>query len=533
MHKKLVFIVTFSLLIDILGIASKVPQIRASGTIYIRADGSVDPPTAILSSDNITYTLTSDTEYSLVIQRNNIILDGSGHIMQWFEGTGILLSGINNVTIKNLTIKEFNCGIFIEGSSAVCILGNNIDGMYVYGKSSSGILLSYYSNYITILGNNITNCYYCIELSFSSNNSILGNKIRSDYYGILLDNSLNNSILGNYVTGLSAGIYLMRSSHNIISENTICAYSGIKLFADENSIFDNCITNSSYGIELSGFRNSVFKNNLVSNYYGIFLDGSENIIYANNITRNYCGIYIYTSPFLAAPNVFYYNNFVSNTCAHVYIKYQRRDIWDNGYPLGGNYWSDYTGTDTDFDGIGYPPYKIDLNNIDHYPLMGVFSSFSTSLAHCINVLSNSTIEDFDYFEFNHTIRMRVSNMTASQSYGFCRLTIPHVLLSPPYSVVIDDDLVPYIKVYENETLSIIYFSYQHSTLDIIIVQEFPSPIVLLLFMIATMLMFTIYLRKHPTVASSEKIRKGNVSSLEACKFNSYVHAQVAQNKRSL
>ena len=54
-------------------------------------------------------------------------------------------------------------------------------------------------------------------------------------------------------------------------------------------------------------------------------------------------------------------------------------MWDDGYPSGGNFWSDYTGVDNcsgpnqdvcpDPDGIGDTPYTIDANNSDRYPLI--------------------------------------------------------------------------------------------------------------------------------------------------------------------
>jgi hypothetical protein len=63
----------------------------------------------------------------------------------------------------------------------------------------------------------------------------------------------------------------------------------------------------------------------------------------------------------------YHNNFIDNTL-QVY-SFESLNVWDDGYPSGGNYWSDYTGTDGNGDGIGDTPYTIDVNNIDHYPLV--------------------------------------------------------------------------------------------------------------------------------------------------------------------
>jgi hypothetical protein len=67
---------------------------------------------------------------------------------------------------------------------------------------------------------------------------------------------------------------------------------------------------------------------------------------------------------------------VNNTSQ--FYSFLSNNIWDNGYPSGGNYWSDYNGTDKKsglsqtlpgYDGIGDVPYIITGDNSDGYPLM--------------------------------------------------------------------------------------------------------------------------------------------------------------------
>ena len=79
-------------------------------------------------------------------------------------------------------------------------------------------------------------------------------------------------------------------------------------------------------------------------------------------------------------NRVFHNNFVNNT-HHAIAPYSPSNMWDDGYPSGGNYWSGYTGIDqksgsyqneTGSDGIGDTPYNIDVGNRDNYPLMKPF-----------------------------------------------------------------------------------------------------------------------------------------------------------------
>jgi len=109
---------------------SRVPTVKASGTIYIRADGSIDPSTAnVTSADNVTYTFTGNIYDSIVVERDNIVVDGAGYTLYGtgaYESKGISLSGRENVTVRNTQIQASWYGIWLSYASNNSIVGNNI-----------------------------------------------------------------------------------------------------------------------------------------------------------------------------------------------------------------------------------------------------------------------------------------------------------------------------------------------------------------------------------------------------------------------
>jgi hypothetical protein len=125
---------------------------------------------------------------------------------------------------------------------------------------------------------------------------------------------------------------------------------------------------------------------------------------------------------------------------------------------------------TGSDGIGDTPYTIDSNNIDHYPLMGSFSSLYSNAAQAsVSCISNSTVSGFQINETTNTISFSVTG--PSGTAGFCTLTITDSAMYPPYTVLIDGKPVSYTNIYDNGTVSVIYFAYQNSTHEVTVTQE--------------------------------------------------------------
>jgi len=352
------------LFIGMLTLAFNIQPVKASGTIYIMADGSIQPPTAnITSTDNVTYTFTDNIYDSIVVERDNIVVDGGGYTVQGTGNIGIDLSYRNNVTLKNVEVTNFSIGIYLYNSSNNTLTGNNASS-----NSNYGICLEYSSNN-SLIGNNASNNYVGIRLEYSSDNSLTGNTASNNLNGIYTISSSNSNVLADNTVSSNYydGIRLISSGKNILTGNNASSnFNGIHLeYSSNNSLTGNNALNNRNGIYLyNSSDNALTGNNASSNNnIGIYLgSSSDNTLTGNNASNSNYGIFLYDS----SNNTVFHNNFINNTF-EAYVTTGYANTWDNG--VEGNYWSDYTGKDLNGDGIGDTPYYIDANNRDRYPLM--------------------------------------------------------------------------------------------------------------------------------------------------------------------
>ncbi len=235
----------------------------------------------------------------------------------------------------------------------------------------------------------------------SSNISLIQNEIKNYGRGLLVSNSKDIVVTSNLITNNSYGCDLHTTENIQFTNNTIAysnsysfiAYTSIKLRFQSNYIrysnmyFDpmgnqyNTITDSSAPI----ISNNTFENGTLSSLilsqtsqaeisWNKFYDEMEGLrVYnsdANNITRNrFSNGDIPNIVFSQSNNnIIFMNNFYtqSTTINHITVDTLGNLFYNNNK---GNYWSRYTGNDTNNDGIGETPFQIDSTNSDLYPLV--------------------------------------------------------------------------------------------------------------------------------------------------------------------
>jgi parallel beta-helix repeat protein len=492
----------------VLSANSKVAEAQTS--ITIQTDGSISPVGATITTvDRTTYTLTSDVADNIIVQKNDIIIDGNGHNLNGFNVSttyGITLNAVKNVTIQNMHITGYSVGVLIEYSNQTIVTKSSIKSAYGYGIWLLG------SNNSTISENNLTNSASNGLLVWtSSNNLITGNNVTSNNaMGIALDKySTNNTISQNFVAnntngGIGISTY---STNNIVSENNVTLNTGTGVFTaysstgctiGKNNVISNLYThigtpgygidaqdsntlitgnnitgNVASGIRIAGINTSVIGNSLISNdlgitvaylysvaqnetisgnnitsnvRYGIFVQGysakiaiTGNIIsncsngiwldsYANNstITGNQITLNNGYGIVLAAAwdNTIYHNCFTGNKVQA--LTTYGNNTWDNGYPSGGNYWSDYTGADylkgplqnvLGADGIGDTSYNIDATtaNIDRYPFLTIMFNQTGVGSDFPGIILQVDTNDYTVAQVPVSFMW---NTTSTHSYGF-------------------------------------------------------------------------------------------------------------------
>ncbi len=256
----------------------------------------MDPASAPVKSFGNWFKVTGDLNTSLVVEKNDIVLDGQGFTLQGPGGENNGLAGIklncSNVTVANFRISGWQVGI-LGAFDNNTIISNNFTGNLQD--------VAVYANDYVITGNSIG-----AERIVGNNNVISRNDIR----------------LGTYATGF----WISNSSKTVIEENNVTLSRLTTFFISTD--------NGDFKVYHNNFLN-------VEEHTGGYLLLIMSYPQGTNAT----------SPF-----------------------------WDDGFPSGGNFWSDYArrypgAVEVEGSNIGSVQYVSATTPkvVDRYPLIEPYS----------------------------------------------------------------------------------------------------------------------------------------------------------------
>jgi parallel beta-helix repeat protein len=280
------------------------------------------------------------------IELRNFTVQNSGSDLM---NSGIYLNYSFNNLISNNKVSSNNLGIYLS-SSANCIFKNNkmVGNQYNFGVS----------------GNNLQEYIHDIDIS----NSVDGKPViywvnqtnkhlpaNAGYVAVI--NSTKITVDDLILTKNWQAVLFAYTMDSTIKKVTVTSnLDAIWLIECTNcNVYDNTVSKNNWGgiALVNSYLCSVQGNNIINNKeYGIFLSYSSD-------------------------NIFYHNNFDNNK-RQAWLYGVNNNTWDAGNVIGGNYWSNYNGTDEKSgvnqdengpDNFGDTPYIINLDNRDGYPLM--------------------------------------------------------------------------------------------------------------------------------------------------------------------
>ena len=317
---------------------------------------------------------------------------------------------------------------------------------------------------------------------------------------------------------------------NVTLKNTDTSFfvqgPAVRIYNVTNVTVKNVITrNTYYGVQIrsSNLTKIMYSKFSESFHSGIYLhQGScNNTLVDNTIENNSYGIYFAesTSQF----NKIYHNNLINNT--QQIETFGGLNYFDNDYPSGGNYWSDYNGTDlkhgpsqneTGSDGIFDESYSG-----DNYPLANPLTSFNIFVGgqtFLVQVSTNVTVTACSLNRSEESLILFVNG--SLDTLGACRVAIPKALLScenltywnisipMPTAIAV---ILSYLPLDDAEN-TYLFFSYNHTTAEARIeikgtnvVPEFSWPTMPIILIILTLI-----------ILIAQKVRLTNAQKFKGC-----------------
>lgn len=282
--------------------------------------------------------------HTLLITANQVLVEdltvrNSGRSLSE-DHAGIRVEG-DDVTIRDVRVKESLHGIYIRETSGAKLIRNQISSVPAAGSESTdsggtdqgghndhqgdrgedrgddghegdhapvredrgnGIHF-YHSRGATVRGNRITRVRDGVYFSFTSGTQIVNNRIDRTRYGLHYMYSDQNEFHGNHFTRNAAGAAVMYSRNLVIRDNTFHQNRGFRAWGlllqdvEDSVIEKNAFTSNRAGLRLqNSYRNEFRYNRISGNQKGVRLESnsrrnlfSRNVFGPNNVNFAFSG----------------------------------------------------------------------------------------------------------------------------------------------------------------------------------------------------------------------------------------------------
>lgn len=277
------------------------------------------------------------------ITSDGCIFEGFNITHKTGEGyTSISVTGNHNTIENNVFYKNPKQGLYLFNCKHNIIKDNTFfnDGIILVGDDAE------WSSHIFL--NNTVN-----------NKEILVLKNKNNY-------TITNTSYGQIILINCSQVHINNCSIDTSDQGIVLGHCNLC------TVRNNSIVQTLYAIHLSHSKNcSVLSNMIQKNDYGIYIiHSNQNVVTKNSlINQSKYGVFICCN---SKNNKLYMNTFINNT-------HSAYDLFSNQWHQNniGNYWSDYSGSDLNNDGIGDSAYSIEGETaFDPYPLVNSSYSFN-------------------------------------------------------------------------------------------------------------------------------------------------------------
>lgn len=401
----------------------------AASAAIIDCDNCTDCTAKIQSADlgdivRLTANLSDCNDTCITFdQPGGVMFDGMGYTIEGIGERGVhgilLPKYVDNCTIKNVTLTGFDDGMYLYEASYTLIQNvtahdNDDCGIdIIYGTrnmirdcslpengyfdfyfrphpiddcnmtlenvtGTNGLPIGYYTDNVTISDQEFAVLILCgADGSTLTNITITGSNTHSSN-GLKMYGTDNATLTDIKSSDNFCGLSIEGSSNNMIKD-MICErswhYNVYMSYGSGNWLENITVSNSAQaGIYLnSAHNNTLTKITAYHNPFGIKLDRSMYTVVNDSVITENIIVGLSAAGTGATENLIY-NNYFENT---VNAWDGGGNIWNitatlgqniiGGPEIGGNYWSDYNGTDEDGDGFGDMLYNLS-SGTDHLPL---------------------------------------------------------------------------------------------------------------------------------------------------------------------